>query len=247
MGLGRVGIGLDRLRLLPGRVAREPLGWPRGRWRSWGSARWAPGKRATPSRSIAVHTERRIASFDLMPLFPLVGDTVPILPAAAQDVSAARRRMSEKMRQPMTEHRRILAHRPVHLLGRPARAGSRAEPDVEAIVGVDSEDPTRELERTEFVRVSNQHALIRRIVKAAEIDTVVDTRLVVDSARHEPAARAREQRDRDAQHPRRLLGAGLAGAQARLQELRALLRLRPRRPGVLHRGDAPQRTRRRRR
>jgi UDP-glucose 4-epimerase len=54
-------------------------------------------------------------------------------------------------------------------------------PQVEAIIGVDSEDPTRELERTEFVRVSNQHALISRIVKAAEIDTVVDTRLVVDS------------------------------------------------------------------
>ena len=53
---------------------------------------------------------------------------------------------------------------------------------VEAIIGVDSEDPTRELERTEFVRVSNQHTLIRRIVKAAEIDTVVDSRLVVDSA-----------------------------------------------------------------
>ena len=65
--------------------------------------------------------------------------------------------------------------------GRLAQALER-NPDVEAIVGVDSEDPTRELERTEFVRVSNQHALIRRIVKAAEIDTVVDTRLVVDSA-----------------------------------------------------------------
>src|ERR687888_1804174 len=55
-------------------------------------------------------------------------------------------------------------------------------PGVEAIIGVDSEDPTRELERTEFVRVSNQHTLIRRIVEAADIDTVVDTRLVVDSA-----------------------------------------------------------------
>ena len=30
MGLGRVGIGLDRLRLLPGRVAREPLGGAAG-------------------------------------------------------------------------------------------------------------------------------------------------------------------------------------------------------------------------
>jgi UDP-glucose 4-epimerase len=64
--------------------------------------------------------------------------------------------------------------------GRLAQALER-NPRVEAIIGVDSEDPTRELERTEFVRVSNQHALIRRIVRAAEIDTVIDTRLVVDS------------------------------------------------------------------
>ena len=64
--------------------------------------------------------------------------------------------------------------------GRLAEALER-NPAVEAIIGVDSEDPTRELQRTEFVRVSNQHALIRRIVTAAEIDTVVDTRLVVDS------------------------------------------------------------------
>lgn len=54
--------------------------------------------------------------------------------------------------------------------------------EIEAIVGVDSRDPTRELERTEFVKVSNQHGLIQRIVRAARIDTVIDTRLVVDSA-----------------------------------------------------------------
>jgi UDP-glucose 4-epimerase len=53
--------------------------------------------------------------------------------------------------------------------------------EIEAIVGVDSRDPTRELERTEFVRVSNQHGLIQRIVRAARIDTVIDARLVVDS------------------------------------------------------------------
>jgi UDP-glucose 4-epimerase len=52
---------------------------------------------------------------------------------------------------------------------------------VEAIIGVGSEDPSLELERTEFVRVGTQHALLRRIVDAAEIDTVVDTRLIVDS------------------------------------------------------------------
>jgi UDP-glucose 4-epimerase len=56
------------------------------------------------------------------------------------------------------------------------------DPEVEAIVGIDPHDPTCELERTEFVRVGgSQHALIRRVVQAAEIDTVIDTRLVVDS------------------------------------------------------------------
>ncbi len=53
--------------------------------------------------------------------------------------------------------------------------------EIEAIVGVDTRDPTQELERTEYVKVSNQHALIARIVRAARIDTVIDTRLVVDS------------------------------------------------------------------
>ncbi len=65
--------------------------------------------------------------------------------------------------------------------GRLAQALER-EPGVEAIIGVDSEEPRVELERTEFVRVGNQHSLIRRIVQAAEVDTVIDTRLVVDSA-----------------------------------------------------------------
>jgi UDP-glucose 4-epimerase len=52
---------------------------------------------------------------------------------------------------------------------------------VEAIIGVDSRDPRMEFERTEFVRVSNQHSLIQRIVIAAEIDTVIDTRMIVNS------------------------------------------------------------------
>jgi UDP-glucose 4-epimerase len=55
------------------------------------------------------------------------------------------------------------------------------DPEVEAVIGIDKRPPKVALERTEFVRVTDQHSLIRRIVQAAEIDTVVDTRLVVDS------------------------------------------------------------------
>jgi UDP-glucose 4-epimerase len=64
--------------------------------------------------------------------------------------------------------------------GRLARAIEQ-DPDVEAVIGVDRTPPKVELQRTEFVRVADSHSLIRRIVEAAEIDTVVDTRLVLDS------------------------------------------------------------------
>jgi UDP-glucose 4-epimerase len=69
--------------------------------------------------------------------------------------------------------------------GRLAQAIER-DHTVEAIIGVGTDDPTCEFERTEFVRVGLQHALLRRIVHAAEIDTVIDTRLVVESLQASP-------------------------------------------------------------
>jgi UDP-glucose 4-epimerase len=56
-----------------------------------------------------------------------------------------------------------------------------ADDEVEAVIGIDRNPPKVELRRAEFVQVADSHSLIRRIVDAAEIDTVVDTRLVVDS------------------------------------------------------------------
>ncbi len=70
--------------------------------------------------------------------------------------------------------------------GRLAQALER-DPGLEAIVGVDTAEPQVELERTEFVKVGAEHALLRRIVEAAEIDTVIDTRLIVDSWGHSTA------------------------------------------------------------
>jgi UDP-glucose 4-epimerase len=82
----------------------------------------------------------------------------------------------------MTESRRILVTGlSTYWGGRLAQALERF-PEIEAIIGVDNEEPTVELERTEYVKVGAQHALLRRVVEAAEIDTIVDTRLVVDSA-----------------------------------------------------------------
>jgi UDP-glucose 4-epimerase len=69
--------------------------------------------------------------------------------------------------------------------GRLAQALESFE-QIEAIIGVDERAPTRELERTEFVKVTNQHSLLARIVRAAEIDTVIDTRLVVNSLMASP-------------------------------------------------------------
>jgi len=56
--------------------------------------------------------------------------------------------------------------------GRLAQALERRD-DVEAIVGVDSREPTCALGRTEFVRVAPDHAGLSRLVDAAGLDTVV--------------------------------------------------------------------------
>src|SRR5437867_13171720 len=69
--------------------------------------------------------------------------------------------------------------------GRLAQALEQDE-RVEAIVGVDNRDPTRELDRTEFVRVGTQHSLLHQIVEVADIDPVLDSRLSGDSCTTRP-------------------------------------------------------------
>ena len=66
--------------------------------------------------------------------------------------------------------------------GRLAQA-LEAFPEVEAVIGVDSEEPNVELERTEYVRADENYSILTRIVKAAAIDTILHTFLVVDSTR----------------------------------------------------------------
>jgi UDP-glucose 4-epimerase len=65
--------------------------------------------------------------------------------------------------------------------GRLAQALER-DPEIETVIGIDRRPPKVALSRTEFVQVADSHSLIRRVVDAASIDTVVDTRLVTDSA-----------------------------------------------------------------
>src|SRR4051794_20231290 len=64
--------------------------------------------------------------------------------------------------------------------GRLAQA-LEARDDVEVIVGVDTRDPRVPLERTEFVRADSSYSILARIVRAAQIDTVLHTHLIVDS------------------------------------------------------------------
>jgi len=56
-----------------------------------------------------------------------------------------------------------------------------ADPTVDVIVGLDRNEPTVPLERTEYVRSDESYSILARIVKAARIDTIVHTFLVVDS------------------------------------------------------------------
>ena len=63
----------------------------------------------------------------------------------------------------MTDSRRILVTGlSTYWGGRLAQALERA-PDVEAVIGVDSEEPCVELDRTEYVKVGAQHALLPKI------------------------------------------------------------------------------------
>jgi hypothetical protein len=74
--------------------------------------------------------------------------------------------------------------------GRAAQALEQDD-DVDVIVGLDIEEPSVELERTEFVRADEGYSILSRIVKAARIDTILHTFLIVDTTRTAPRAPCR--------------------------------------------------------
>lgn len=69
--------------------------------------------------------------------------------------------------------------------GRVAQA-VESDPAVDVVVGIDTREPTVELERTEFVRSDANYPILARIVRAARIDAVVHTLLVVDPTQQSP-------------------------------------------------------------
>src|SRR5205085_8059064 len=57
------------------------------------------------------------------------------------------------------------------------------DPDVDVIVGLDTQEPRVELERTEFVKADQSYSILSRIVQATQVDTILHTFLIVDSTR----------------------------------------------------------------
>jgi UDP-glucose 4-epimerase len=57
---------------------------------------------------------------------------------------------------------------------------------IDVLIGLDTEEPSVELARTEFVRTDENYSLLARIVRAARIDTIVHTFLVLDSTSMSP-------------------------------------------------------------
>lgn len=56
------------------------------------------------------------------------------------------------------------------------------DPNVDVVVGMDSEEPIVALERTEFVRTDDNYSILARLLRATQVDTVVHAGLVVNSA-----------------------------------------------------------------
>lgn len=74
--------------------------------------------------------------------------------------------------------------------GRLAQALER-DPDVELVIGLDTDEPKVRLERTEYVRADESYSILSRIVRATRVDTIAHTFMVVDSTQM-PARRLHE-------------------------------------------------------
>ncbi len=135
--------------------------------------------------------------------------------------------------------KRILDHRAVHLLGRPAGAGARGR----ALDRGDRGRGQRGAERgarAHRVREGEQPARAAAAGGRRGGDRHGGGHAAGGRLGHHDAAQGpREQRDRHDEHPRRVQRARDHGAQVRLQVLDPLLRLRAGRPGLLRRDDGP--------
>src|SRR5438034_8609903 len=87
-------------------------------------------------------------------------------------------------------------------------------PEVEEIVGIDTEQPHQDLGRADFLQLDIRHSLMGKLVRAVGIDTVVHTATTIDSFDLDPR-RA---------HENNVIGtlnllAGCAGAESPVRRL----------------------------
>jgi UDP-glucose 4-epimerase len=60
------------------------------------------------------------------------------------------------------------------------------EPEVEEVVGIDTEEPHHDLGDADFLKLDIRHSLIGKLVRAVGIDTVVHTQTTIDSIDQDP-------------------------------------------------------------
>lgn len=79
--------------------------------------------------------------------------------------------------------RRVLVTGVSRFLGGRLAQRLEQDPEIETIIGVDLEDPSVELERTEFVRADIRNPLILKVLNAAQIDTLVHASVIATPSR----------------------------------------------------------------
>jgi UDP-glucose 4-epimerase len=90
------------------------------------------------------------------------------------------------MRTPVGTSRRVLITGVSRFWGGQLAKRLEADPSIERIVAVDTQAPTINLERTDFIRADIRHSLIGKLLQAVDIDTVVHASLIVDPRRASP-------------------------------------------------------------
>src|SRR5438552_995276 len=88
--------------------------------------------------------------------------------------------------------RRILITGVSRYLGAKLAQRLEADPDVEYIAGVGLEGPEMDLERAEFIRADIRNPLIRKVIEAAEVDTVVHLNVIATPTRVGGRSRMKE-------------------------------------------------------
>ena len=86
----------------------------------------------------------------------------------------------------MADTRRVLITGVSRFWGGQLARRLEARQDIERIVAVDTQAPTINLQRTDFVRADIRHSLIDKLLRALDIDTVVHAGLIVDPRRATP-------------------------------------------------------------